>query len=51
MASLYLEKVFDKILHTAVVHGFRNGGASEVDIVAIKKLYSGHYAYVKMEQK
>ncbi len=49
MASLDLEKAFDKILHSAVFEGLQKAGVDEATIQAIRLRYSDQHAYVQLE--
>ena len=48
MASLDLEKAFDKIIHTAVFEGLAKAGIDDCTIQAIRELYAGQGAYVDL---
>ena len=46
MASLDLEKSFDKIVHEAVFEGLELSGVDHASIAAIKSLYADQKAYI-----
>ena len=46
MASLDLEKAFDKVIHEAVFEGLERSGIDAASIAAIKGLYAGQHAYI-----
>ena len=49
VASLDLEKAFDKLLHSAVFEGLQRAGVDGSTIQAVRNLYSEQHAYVQLE--
>ena len=49
MASLDLEKAFDKVLHSALYQGLREAGVAEQDLKAIESLYKDQSAHVQLD--
>jgi hypothetical protein len=49
MASLDVEKAFDKIIHVAMLEGLRGAGVDECTIQAIQRIYSDQCGYVQLE--
>lgn len=50
MASLDLEKAFDKLVHTAVFTGLRRAGIDNTTVEAIRELYTNQTAYVQLDE-
>ena len=50
MASLDLEKAFDKLVHTAVFHGLAAAGIDDITMEAIKDLYRQQHAFVDLDE-
>ena len=48
MASVDLEKAFDKVIHEAVLRGLEFSGADAASIAAVKRMYSEQYAYIDL---
>ena len=49
MASLDLEKAFDKIIHIAMLEGLREAGVDECTYQAIQRIYADQCGYVQLE--
>jgi hypothetical protein len=49
MASLDLEKAFDKVLHSALYQNLHAAGISDDDLQAIKTLYADQSAYIQLD--
>ena len=49
IASLDLEKAFDKVLHSAVFSGLREAGIEESLIKSIRQLYTEQFSFIQLE--
>lgn len=48
MASIDLEKAFDKIIHEAVFEGLAGSGIDPCSIAAVKVMYADQTAYIDL---
>jgi hypothetical protein len=49
LASLDMEKAFDKIIHTSMQDGLVEAGVDECTINAARRIYADQYGYVQLD--